>query len=393
MSKPKHKLSRRDFLKIAGVSAVGIAGASCTAQTTPEAIPTEAITDLQPTPEAPPTEISLESQSAVSIVKARDYNPATLDSKVSELLDNLGGLDDVIKPGDIVALKVNLTGGTYFEPFLGVNPIESYVTHPEVTRALGKRLLDAGTGQLYIIEAQFDKASFFRWGYDDVATSLGATLIDLNDPDPYTDFAEVPVGKGWFIYQHFTLNRILSEVDVLISISKMKCHYSAGVTHSMKNLVGLTPVQHYRTSTDHWWRSALHGDDYGPSRLPRAIIDLNQACPIRFALVDGVKAAEGGEVPRGSFRPVEPGVLIAGKNPVANDAVATAVMGFDPTVERPTPPFLHGDNYLNLARDLGLGTNKLDEIEVVGEAIQDVQFEFAPSTTQSYNDDVTRRVM
>jgi uncharacterized protein (DUF362 family) len=63
------------------------------------------------------------------------------------------------------------------------------------------------------------------------------------------------------------------------------------------------------------------------------ILDLNRARPVHLALIDGIKTAEGGDAPRGSFNPVQPGVLIAGKDPVAADAVATAAMGFDPTVE------------------------------------------------------------
>jgi uncharacterized protein (DUF362 family) len=109
------------------------------------------------------------------------------------------------------------------------------------------------------------------------------------------------------------------------------------------------------------------------------ILDLNRARPIHLAVIDGIKTGEGGEVPRGTFNPVQPGMLIAGKNPVSTDAVATAAMGFDPTVEPPHAPFLRGDNYLNLARELGMGTNRLDEIEVVGASIDDVRYEFKPS--------------
>jgi len=72
-------------------------------------------------------------------------------------------------------------------------------------------------------------------------------------------------------------------------------------------------------------------------------------------------------------------VLIAGKDPVATDAVAIAVMGFDPTVNPPAVPFLRGDNYLNMAYELGLGTNRLEEIEVAGASIDDVRYEFEPS--------------
>ncbi|MFC1996329.1 DUF362 domain-containing protein [Chloroflexota bacterium] len=382
----QNQVTRRDFLKLAGLGAAGVIAVSCKADLN-STKPTAILTSVSE------PEVSAKFEHKAAIAQARDYDPAILHNEISGLLDHLGGLDDVVRSGDSVALKVNLVGGSYYKPYPGVDPVESYVTHPNVTRALGELLLDAGARQLYIVEALFDHDSFARWGYTDVADSLGATLIDLNNPDPYTEFASMNVGDGWFIYDNFKLNPLLNDVDAFISVSKMKCHFSVGVTHSMKNLVGLTPVQHYRTSTDHYWRSDLHGGDYGPKRLPRAIIDLNRARPINLALVDGVKAAEGGEVPRGSFRPVEPGVLISGKNPVATDAVATAVMGFDPTAEYPAAPFLHGENYLNLARDLGLGSNDLEKIEVAGVPIEDVRFEFSPSTKQSYNDDHTVQVM
>jgi uncharacterized protein (DUF362 family) len=301
---------------------------------------------------------------------------------VERLLDGLGGLGDVISSGGRVAVKVNLTGGTCFQPPAGVSAIESYFTHPEVVRALGELLLDAGARELLIVEALFTKDSYALFGYDEVATALNATLIDLNDPDPYNDFAIAPVGEGWFIYESFALNHILEEVDAFISVAKMKCHSDAGVTIAMKNLVGLVPVEHYRLETDHWWRSALHGASHETqARLPRVILDLNRARSIHLALVDGIKTAEGGEVPRGSFNPVEPGVLIASKNPVCGDAVAAAVMGFDPSIDPPNEPFLRGDNYLNMARDLGLGTNRLGEIEIVGAAISEVRREFQPAWT------------
>jgi uncharacterized protein (DUF362 family) len=207
---------------------------------------------------------------------------------------------------------------------------------------------DAGARELFIVEAVYNQESYPLFGYEAVAEALDATLIDLNHPEPYSDFTSAAVGEGWFVYEGFVFNHILEEVDAFVSVVKMKCHFNCGVTSSMKNLIGLVPTNHYRLSEDHWWRSALHG--------------------------------AGNETkPRGSFNPVQPGVLIAGKNPVATDAVATAVMGFDPTAEPPTPPFLRGDNYLNLAQELGLGANRLGEIEVVGASIDDVRYEFQPS--------------
>jgi uncharacterized protein (DUF362 family) len=309
----------------------------------------------------------------VAVAQVKTYDRDLLRQQVRALLDGLGGLDDVISSGDRVAVKVNLTGGTNFAPPSGLSAIESYLTHPEVVRALGELLLDAGARELF--------------GYQEVAEVLDATLIDLDTPFPYPDFASMAVGEGAFIYEDFVFNPILEEIDAFVSVAKMKCHFNCGVTHSMKNLIGLTPVSRYRLDKSHWWRSALHAtSSFGyesdpPARLPRVILDLNRARPIHLALIDGIKTAEGGEVPRGSFKPVQPGILIAGKDPVAADGVTTAAMGFDPTVDPPNPPFLRGDNYLNMATELGLGTNRLGEIEVVGASIDDVLYEFEPSWT------------
>jgi uncharacterized protein (DUF362 family) len=71
--------------------------------------------------------------------------------------------------------------------------------------------------------------------------------------------------------------------------------------------------------------------------------------------------------------------MLAGKNPVATDAVATAAMGFDPTSDYPDEPFVNGRNHLNMAAKLGMGTNRLEEIKVVGAKIEDVKMQFKTS--------------
>jgi uncharacterized protein (DUF362 family) len=361
---------------------------STPAPTSPAPTSTSTPAPTSPAPTSTPTPAPTSTPGPVgprvAIARADSYERDLVRRQVQALLDGLGGLSDVVRPGDRVAIKVNLTGGGYFQPPAGFSAVESYMTHPEVVRALGELLYEAGAGQLFIVEAVFDPESFPSTGYVDVASELGATLVDLNGPQPYSDFARVAVGAGASIYQELTLNALLRDVDAFVSVAKLKCHYSTGVTLAMKNLIGLLPVSEYRLSPDHWWRSAAHGTEQEVGiRLPRVIVDLSLARPIHLALIDGIKTAEGGEVPRGSFAPVAPGVLIAGKNAVATDAVATAVMGFDPTANPPTAPFLRSDNHLNLAAALGLGTNRLPEIEVVGEPIDAVRFPFHPSDRES----------
>jgi len=374
-------ISRREFLRGLGAVAAGLLAAGCSPNGVVETI--ASVSTARPAGVlTPTTDVPTPSPAArVAIARAERYERDLVRRQVQALLDRLGGLEDVVGPGDRVAIKVNLTGGAHFDPPPGASAVESYLTHPEVVRALGELLRDAGARDVFIVEAVYDRESYGSFGYEELAEVLGATLIDLNDPHPYGDFTSAPVGDGGLVYEEFVFHRILEEIDAFVSVGKMKCHFNCGVTHSMKNLIGLVPVSHYRLSEDHWWRSALHGQshDEAGTRLPRIIVDLNRARPIHLALIDGIKTAEGGEVPRGTFNPVEPGMLIAGKDPVAADAVATAAMGFDPAAEPPAAPFLRADNYLNLACELGLGTNRLEEIEVVGGSIDDVRYEFEPS--------------
>jgi uncharacterized protein (DUF362 family) len=370
------QISRRDFLKIAGVAAAGTVLAACSrgATSLPE------ITSLAPTPTAGPISTAASStKTRVAIGRATNYDRTLIRSQVEAMLDNLGSIGDIVRSGSKVVIKTNLTGGNNFQAPDGFTPTETYATHPEVVRAIGELARDAGASELYIVEAVYDDQSYPGWGYVDIAKELNATLIDLNKPDPYTDFATASVGADFYFIENFICNRILTEADAFISVAKMKCHYNAGITLSMKNLVGMVPYTYYRENDSDWWRSALHSGDT-KARLPRIILDLNRARPIHLGVIDGVMTGEGGEAPRGTFKAVQPGVLVAGKNPVATDAVSAAVMSFDPTVEPPTAPFLRGDNYLNLAAGLGLGTNKLEEIDVVGARIEDVKYPFAPAS-------------
>lgn len=360
------KLSRRQFLRDVGAVALGALVTHCGPNPTAPTQVSDTVSSIKP--------------KLVALSRTVNYDRDLVRKHLETMLDDIGGIGDVIKPGARVAIKVNLTGGSYFKAPAGVTAIESYMTHPEVVRALCELLLDAGAGKISIVEALFDDTSYVNFGYKAIAGNLNAELIDLNHEAPYTGFTSMQVGADAMIYESFTGNPVLEEIDVFVSVSKMKCHYEAGVTHTMKNLVGMVPVYNYRLDENHWWRSGLHGPaNEVKKRLPKVIVDLNRARPVHISVIDGIMAAEGGEVPRGTFNPVSPGVLLAGKNSVSVDAVATAVMGFDPQAEAPNPPFLRGDNHLNMAAVLGLGTNRLDEISVIGETVDDVRFQFQPS--------------
>lgn len=361
-------LSRRNLLRVAGAAAAG--------SLLPGAVPQRAA--------ARAARQSDEPRAQVALAHAPSYNQYLIRRRVQTMLDQLGGLDDVVRSGDKVAIKTNLTGGTYYADQFARPITEIYVTHPAVVQALGEAVLDAGAGELYIVEAIYDVDSWDLWGHREVADRLGATLVNLNDAVPYNQYVDQPVGDDWLAYEHFTLNPILVDVDVFMSVAKLKCHAHAGVTLSMKNLVGIIPAKFYRLSDQDAHRTALHGTRMAYRyRLPNVIVDLVRARPIDFALIDGVKTAEGGEGPwlGDAFRPIDDvvGALVAGKNPVATDAVGTAVMGFDPTARSVEQvPFAYSLNHLQMADEYGLGPHDLAEIVLVGEALDDLRYTFQP---------------
>jgi uncharacterized protein (DUF362 family) len=363
------KLSRRSFLKIMGAMAGGAILAGCRPPKSAPLAATSVPAPLVPRPR-------------VGIVRTGSYDRKLVRQQLESLFNSLGGLQDVVRPGDRVVIKANLVGGVKtFPPPAGTTPPESYVTHPSVVSAAAELLRDAGAKDIYIVDAVWEWQSFVDWGYVDMARDINATLIDLNNSTPYDDYATAPVGKDWFIYEKFTLNRLLTETDVFVSVGKMKCHWLCGITQSMKNLIGLAPYKFYERTSGDGYRTGFHGADTETKyRLPRVVVDLNRARPINLSLIDAIQTVEGSEGPwNQDLQPKNPGLLIGGKNPVATDAVAVAAMGFDPTTDYPNAPFLRADNHLNIASQLRLGTNHLSGIDIVGASLEDVKTTFLPA--------------
>ena len=94
-------------------------------------------------------------------------------------------------------------------------------------------------------------------------------------------------------------------------------------------------------------------------------------------MIDGVESVAGGEGPWiGDLRLVQPGVLIAGLNPVSTDAVAAAVMGYNPRSTRGAAPFRACDNMLLLAEAHGAGSADLTRIDVRGLAMEQALYRY-----------------
>ncbi len=323
----------------------------------------------------------------VALSACDGYDFSLVLDRLREMFDLLGGITDLVKAGSIVGLKLNLTGGMAGDSVMrnqfGLTAPEGFWTHPVLARAVGRLLLDAGAAKIYILDGVFDDRSFASYGYDVLAEELGGRTIDLNRSAPYDDFVTRAIARSQ-IYPELRLNRLLTELDLYVSISKLKCHRNSGVSLGLKNSVGVLPIGFHKLNPEDGSRSELHGtgEEYR-TRLPRAIVDIARAVPIHLSIIDGISTIDGGEGPWAeNAAPVSPGVLIAGKDAVAVDATGTAVMGFDPEAAHYSSPFLNSENHLKLAREAGLGENRLSKIDLVGQSIDSLRYPFTPCPHQ-----------
>jgi uncharacterized protein (DUF362 family) len=345
----------------------------------------------------------------VAVARCRSYGAEYL-ATMERMFDQLGGLGRLVK-GKTVVVKINLTGEWYYR--LGFVPAGRAHWNEPVSVAATVHLLDkAGARRIRVVEGAYAwpdslEEFLYKAGWDPGLILKAAPRVELLNTNlpyqgskPYTRF---PVPNGGHLFPAYDLNTAYAECDVLVSLTKIKEHATAGITLSIKNLFGITPTTIYGdqigteapSPVPYGGRGTImhsgirqppkgtppENDPASPRqegyRIPRCIADLAAAVPVHLAILEGIETMAGGEGPwiRG-VRPCKPGLLVAGTNCVTTDAVGMAVMGFDPMADRGAPPFERCDNTLRLAEELGVGTRDLSRIEVIGTPIREALFRF-----------------
>jgi uncharacterized protein (DUF362 family) len=344
----------------------------------------------------------------VSIARCRSYDDGLVET-LSTSFDQIGGLGKIVN-NKTVTIKVNLTGSPGLR-FQGKPLGLTHYTHPKMAGAMAYLLERAGARRIRFVESCWGTSGpmeeyLLDSGWN-VRTLFGAAKnVSFENTNALGDarrYVRVKVPNGGSIFPAFDLNHAYEDTDVFMSMAKLKNHATCGVTLAMKNCFGITPASIYGDDAGEHEPNenpgkgrgdVCHVGKRGPSksapqendpttsrdpgyRMPRIVADLAIARPIDIALIDGVETITGGEGPWvQGLRHVRPGVIIAGANALSTDAVATAVMGYDPRAPKGTAPFETCDNTLLLAEARGVGSADLKKIDVRGLSIREALFPF-----------------
>jgi len=144
---------------------------------------------------------------------------------------------------------------------------------------------------------------FGRLGLRSLAGHIHVELLDLN----HSPAVEVRVATG-----NVHVARACLEADCLISVPKIKTHAEAGISSSIKNLMGCV------AGADKW---LMHAD------LPANLVSLNKILRPHLILVDGLIAMEGNGPGDGSPRRLD--WLLAGTDAFKLDLLVTRLIGMD----------------------------------------------------------------
>jgi uncharacterized protein (DUF362 family) len=262
----------------------------------------------------------------VAVVKGeRAHKPVYKCFELIDFKDSIDGWDRVLIKVNFISTKSWNTGAT---------------TDPLVVEAIIKKLMELPV-EIVVVESDSTVTNatkaFHATGMADMCDRNGVKWMNLRYEK---DTVELDV-NNYRTLKRIKVPRIVAE-SALISAAKLKTHSETQVTLGMKNQFGLLPDK---------FKAKYHFRG-----MANVITDIVKVLPPIITVIDGFIAMEGKGPSRGS--PVKMDTIIAGKNPVATDATAARVMGFNPWL---IPQ-------IRMAYEDGLG--EIDNIEILGDGIE-----------------------
>jgi uncharacterized protein (DUF362 family) len=363
-------IPRREFLKLAAASGASLL-AGCSFVPSPTPMPT-------PTPIGAPI-----GAPTVRVAAVRGDN---LDTMSREILEAVGGIQSIVNPGETVFIKPNMVTLPWVSQ--GHNAFAlGECAKPEIVIAVAEECLRAGAAE--VIVGDGSQMPRFDWEFArtlDGSTDLVAEAKRLNSEYEgkmtvaclevdTPEWVTVPTGIS---LGEVAISSLVTQADRVISIPVAKTHLIAGLTLSMKNFIGITPLERYgwKNAPD-YDRILLHRNDYTPEAVGQLYFDLVKAVKPDLAIIDfsigvegnGPTSSQGGKAVDMKDR-LGSWLLLASTDLVAADATAARVMNHDA---------VYVDRILTLAHEQGLGEMREEAIEIVGERLDDLRVEWLPA--------------
>ena len=260
--------------------------------------------------------------SQVARVKFVDYQES-----ISKALDLINAEARLPQEG-LIIIKPNLTNSSPPPVTTSVAAAEAIYNYCR-TRCKANIVIGEGCG-----DGKTDDI-YKTLGYTELAKKHSIDLIDFN-----TEETEVIKNKDALQLKQFHIPKIVQSAYI-ISLPVLKDHSFTKTTVSMKNMFGIAPERFYSGS---WNKSKLHY----PS-TDKSVVDICRYKKPDLSVVDASVALKGMHL---SGTPKNIGLILAGFDPVAIDAVGSELLGHN----------AYNLEYLMLANGL-LGS--MDHVEIV----------------------------
>ena len=279
------------------------------------------------------------NKAKVAIVKARDYDRAQIYAGVEKGIELIGGLERIVKPRSSVFVKIN-----HLSP---ASPAErGIVTHPVFVEAVLELLKKFDANVTVGDDIDSDTEDGFRVsGFRQMCQRAGVRLTNLRD----AGFVETECNGH--LLEKVYLSRTALDADVIINLPKLKTHSLTVFTGGVKNMYGTIPTG---------LRTRFHAQYMRSEDFSQVLTDIFSAIRPQLTIMDGIIAMQGEGPASGSL--IRLGVILISQDAVALDAVATKIIGLDPLD-------IYTTRYCD---ERGLGSGNLQNIEVVGERMEDV---------------------
>lgn len=287
----------------------------------------------------------------IALVKADDRM-----SGVERALDLLGERDFAAKQ---VLVKPNFNSAD--EP-----PASS---HTDSIRALVQWLRAHGAEQITLGDRSgmgVTRTVMERKGILEMASELGFAAIAFDELD--ADQWEMIRFEGSHWADGFPIARPVLDADAVVSLCCLKTHrYGGYFSMALKNSVGMV-ARTIQGSSHDYMMSELHVSPH--QRL--MIAEINSAYSAQLIVLDAMEgfANQGPE----TGRLIEPGVILAGSDRIAIDAVGVAILRHFGTTPQVSQGPIFQLEQIRRAVELGVGVGRADQIDLLTENMQSRQF-------------------